>query len=83
MQKESNHWQTQVSEAQTKAGYWKSEHSVVSEALTKCRKSQGQWKRKTEAKEIQRQKVLEEKTSLQKATQVLEHQLLRQGGRIN
>ena len=50
--------------------------------MTKCRKSQGQWKRKTEAKEIQYLKVLKEKTALQKAIQVLEHQLFRQGSRI-
>ena len=30
-QRESNHWQTQATKAQTKVGYWKSEHSVVSE----------------------------------------------------
>ena len=41
------------------------------------------WKRKAEAKEIQYQEVLEEKTALQKDIQVLEHQLLCQGGRIN
>ena len=52
-------------------------------ALVKCRKSRGQWKKKAEANEVQCQEVLEEKTALQKAIQVLEHQLLRQGGRIN
>ena len=41
------------------------------------------WKRKAEAKEIQYQEVLEEKMALQKAIQVLEHQLLRQESRIN
>ena len=56
---------------------------MVSEELSKCRKSRGQWKRKAEAKEIQYQEVLEEKIALQKDTQVLEHQLLRQGSRIN
>ena len=56
---------------------------MVSEELMRCCKSRGQWKRKTEAKGIQYQEVLEEKTALQKTTQVLEHQLLRQGGRIN
>ena len=56
---------------------------MVSEELVKCRKSRGQWKRKAEAKEIHYQEVLEEKTALQKTTQVLEHQLLRQGSRIN
>ena len=56
---------------------------MVSEELSKCRKSQRQWKRKAEAKEIQYQDVLKEKTALQQAIQVLEHQLLRQGGRIN
>ena len=40
-QRESNHWQTQASEAQKKAGYWKNEHSVVLEELTRCRKSRG------------------------------------------
>ena len=63
--------------------YWENEHSTTSEELTKCRKSRGKWKRKIEAKEIQYQEVLEEKTTLQKATQVLEYQLLRQGSRIN
>ena len=56
---------------------------MVFEELSKCRKSRGQWKRKAEAKEIQYQEVMEEKTALQKAIQVLEHQLLQQGGRIN
>ena len=56
---------------------------MVSEELVKCRKNQGQWKRKVEAKKAQYQEVLEENTTLQKAIQVLEHQLLRQGGRIN
>ena len=56
---------------------------MVSEELSKCRKSQGQWKRKAEAKEIQYQEALEEKIALQKAIQVLEHQLLRQGGHMN
>ena len=37
----------------------------------------------SEAREAQYQEVLEEKTALQKAIQVLEHQLLRQGDRIN
>ena len=40
-QRESNHWQTQATDAQKKAGYWESEYSVVSEELIKCRKSQG------------------------------------------
>ena len=56
---------------------------MVFEELSKCRKSRGQWKRKAKAKEIQYQEVLEEKTALQKNTQVLEHQLLREGSRIN
>ena len=64
-------------------GYLKSEHFVVSEELARCCKSRGQWKRKAKAKKIQYQEVLEEKTVLQKTTQVLEHQLLRQGSRIN
>ena len=38
---------------------------------------------KGRGEEIQYQEVLEEKTTLQKFTQVLEHQLLQQGGRIN
>ena len=73
----------QASEAQTKACHWENEHSVISKELTKCRQSRAQWKRKAEAKEIQYQKVLEKKTALQKAIQVLEHQLLCQGSRIN
>ena len=56
---------------------------MVFEELVKYRKSRGQWKRKDEAKEVQYQEVLEEKIALQKAIQVLEHQLLRQRGRIN
>ena len=72
-----------MSEAQTKACHWENEHSVISEELTKCRKSRAQWKRKAKAKDIQYQKVLEEKIALQKDIQVLEHQLLRQGGRIS
>ena len=40
-QTESNHWQTQATKAQTKAGYWKSEHFMVSEELVKCHKSRG------------------------------------------
>ena len=56
---------------------------MVSEELSNCRKSWGQWKRKAEAKETQYQEVLEEKIALQKDTQVLEHQLFRQGSRIN
>ena len=66
-QRESNHWKTQVSEAQTKACHWEKEHSVVFEDLSKCRKSRAQWKGKAKAKEIQYQEVLEEKTALQKA----------------
>ena len=38
-QRGSNHWQTQAIKAQTKAGYWESEHSVVFEELVKCRKN--------------------------------------------
>ena len=38
---------------------------------------------KVEAKEIKYQEVLEEKTALQNATQVLERQLIQQGNRIN
>ena len=72
----------QASKAQTKACHWENEHSVISEELSQCLKSRTQWKRKVEAKEIQYQEVLEEKTALQKAIQVLEHQLLRQGSRI-
>ena len=63
-QRESNHWQTQATGAQTKASYWQSEHSMVFEELVKCRKSQGQWKRKVEAKEAHYQEVLEEKIAL-------------------
>ena len=63
--------------------YWKKKHSTTFKELTKYCKSRGQWKKKAKAREIQYQKVLEEKTALQKATQVLEHQLLRQGSRIN
>ena len=83
LHKKSNRWQRQAEEAQEKVVYWEREHSITSEELTKCRKSRGHWKRKTKAKKIQYQKVLEEKTALQKATQVLEHQLLRQESRIN
>ena len=75
--KESNHWKAQATKTQTKTNYWENEHSVVFEELSKFRKSQGKWKRKVEAKEIQYQKVLEEETTLQQANQVLEHQLLR------
>ena len=82
-QRESNHWKTQASEAQTKACHWEKEHSVIFEELSKCHKSWAQWKRKAETKKIQYQKVLEEKTALQKAIQVLEHWLLRQESRIN
>ena len=46
---------------------------MVFEELEKCRKSRGQWKRKAEAKVVQYQEVLEEKTTLQKAIQMLEH----------
>ena len=56
---------------------------MVSEELLKCRKSRGQWKRKAESIEVQCQEVLEERTTLRKAIQVLEHQLFRQGGRMN
>ena len=41
-QKESNDWQTQATEVQTKAGYWENKHSMVSEELVRCRKSRGQ-----------------------------------------
>ena len=71
-QRKSNHWKTQASEAQTKACHWEKEHSFISEELSKCHKSRAQWKRKAEAKEIQYQEVLEEKTTIQKAIQVLE-----------
>ena len=47
-----------------KADYWENEHFVVSEELAKCRRSQGQWKRKVEAKKVQCQEVLEDKTVL-------------------
>ena len=67
-QKKSNHWKTLASEAQTKACHWENEHSVVFEELSKCRRSRGLLKRKAEAKEVQCQEVLEEKTALQKAT---------------
>ena len=63
-QRKSNHSQRQEKEAQEKAVYWENEHSTTFEELTKCRKGWGQWKRKTEAKEIQYQKVLEEKIAL-------------------
>ena len=82
-QKESNHWQTQAIKAQTKVGYWKNEHSVIFEELIRCRKSRKHWKRKAEAKKVQYQEVLKEKIALQKVIQVLEYQLLQQGGRIN
>ena len=62
-QRESNHWKAEAATAQTKTNHWKNEHSVVSEELSKCRKSRGQWTRKAEAKEIQCQEVLEERTS--------------------
>ena len=64
-------------------GYWENEHSMASEELVKCRKSQRQWKRKVEVIKAQYQEELEEKTVLQKTIQVLEHQLLQQGGRFN
>ena len=38
---------------------------------------------RAKAKEIKYQEVSEEKTVLQNVTQVLEHQLLQQGNRIN
>ena len=63
-QRESNHWQTQATKAQTKACYWENEHSVVFEELSKCRKSRGLWKRKAESREVRCQKMLEEKTAL-------------------
>ena len=63
-QKESNHWKTQATKAQTKADYWENRHSVVNEELSKCRRNEGQWKRKAEANEIQYQEALEEKTAL-------------------
>ena len=63
-QREFNHCQTQAIKAQTKAGYWESEHSVVSEELVKYRKSRRQWKTKAEAREAQYQEVLKEKTAL-------------------
>ena len=72
-----------MTKTQTKANHWENEYSVVSEELSKCRKSQGQWKGKAKAKEMQYQEVLKEKTTLQKIVQVLEHQLLRQKSRIN
>ena len=72
-QKNSNHWQTQVIEAKTKVDYWENKHSVVSEELVKCHRSRGQWKREVEAKEIQCQEMLKEKTAMQKAIHVLEH----------
>ena len=43
----------------------------------------GTLEKKAEAKKIQYQEVLEEKTALQKAIQVLEYQLFRQKSRIN
>ena len=52
-QRESNYWQTQAIEAQTKVGYQENEHSVVFEELVKCRRSRGQWKKKAEAKKVQ------------------------------
>ena len=52
-QRESNRWQTQVAEAQTKASYWKNEHSMIFKELSKCRKSRRQWKRKVEFREVQ------------------------------
>ena len=82
-QRESNHWKAQASKAQTKACHWESEHSVISEELSKCRKRRASWKRKAKSREVHCQEVQEEKAALQKAIQVLEHQLLRQGGRIN
>ena len=82
-EREFNHWQTQQTQAQTKAGYWKNEHFVISEELIRCRKSRGQWKRKAEAKEVQYQEILREKIALQKTIQALEHRLFQQGGRIN
>ena len=38
-QRESNHWKTLALEAQTKACHWENKHSVISEELSKCRKS--------------------------------------------
>ena len=40
-QRESNHWQTQAIEAQTKTSYWKNEHFVVFKVLIKCHRSRG------------------------------------------
>ena len=56
-QRESNHWKTQALEAQTKAHHWENEHSVISEELSKCRKSRALWKRKAEFREVQYQEV--------------------------
>ena len=58
-----------------KVMYWENEYSTTFEELTKSRKSRGQWKRKTEAKEIHYQEVLKVKVALQNSIQVLEHQL--------
>ena len=41
-QRESNHWQTHATKAQTKVGYWENEHFVVSKELVKCCKSREQ-----------------------------------------
>ena len=38
-QKESNHWKAQASKAQTKACHWENKHSIISEELSKFRKS--------------------------------------------
>ena len=38
-QRESNHWKTQASEAQTKTCHLEKEHSVIFEELSKCHKS--------------------------------------------
>ena len=38
-QRESNHWKAQAIKAQTKVDYWENEYFVISEELSKCRKS--------------------------------------------
>ena len=62
-----------MEKSQKKASYWESKNSSTSEKLAKCLNNKRQWKIRAKAKEIKYQEVLEERTALQNATQVLEH----------
>ena len=57
-------------------------HSSTSRKLEKCLESKKRWKTEAMNRKENHQETLEEKVSVQKMVQVLEHQLQQQGGRI-